>query len=552
MRRTTKHLPRAAHLAVVTSCLLAASAASAQAEIVSKLPGAGGLPFPASFMDASTDGRFVILKVGVPNAEPAPTGPEADVEPLGAWVLRDRVGDTTTPLTFRVAAGEPEIFATPIQVSDDGDRVLIIGDDPGLRAFTGATSAIGAAVAVYDRSEDKLLRLPTTPTPPTYGATLKLSADGTQALFRTIAEDSATFNPRYKIYRGPIGGTGTVVVDLPNVSELRASADLQTVIYTRYLPQVTRPVEDTPRTNSFQGYVLGAVVGNQAPRVIAESSRIETPTPGATTCAIEEGITVRQSSFGTPQLSPDGSRSAWVQSDLGNALVARAAGGTKTTIPTPTANGNYPRITAFGNANQVFFDPPAGTGWVDVQQELVDDDSELIGSATGLDWSTGASEFSTRYVEAEPYAGAPVFKPAPTMTFTDEPVDTASRTSAATWYSCPPGGPTSPVGTFEQYFQDLFLARPYSAKYNIGSVTMRSVPSSSVRGASKLTAEVTLLGLPYWKKTVTGNSAYATFPRPLAWLPMNLKLTAQFAAAPGQSTPAPVVRSFPVYATRTN
>ncbi len=552
MRRSRNYRTFAARVAAVGACGAGAVAGPAQAEVVSKLPGTGGLPFPARFSDASTDGRFVLVRVVVP-ALPAASGPEADLAALGSYVLRDREADTTTPLTFRVAPGEPPLSASPVQVSDDGDRILIQGSDPALKAFTGVGvgDALGAPTAVYDRSEGRLLRLPTSPTPPTYGASTVLSADGKQVVFRGFPEVAAVDNPRYPIYRGPLEGTATTIVNLPNVSEVHASADLRTVLYTRYLAAVTRPVEDYPRTGWFQGQILGAVVGAGEPRVIAEATRTESPTPGATSCAVDAGITSRQINIALPNVAPDGSRVAWLSTDAAHTLVARAADGTKSTIPTPTAGG-FPWITAFGNANQVFFSTPAGTGPVEVDQELVHGDTELIGSATAFDVSTGATDFATRYVEAQPYTGAPVTKPAPTMTFTDEPVDTAARTSSATWYSCPPGGPTSPVGTFEQYFDNLFLARPYSAKYNIGSAIMRSVPSSAVRPASRLTAEVTLFGLPYWKKTVTGSSAYASFPKPLAWLPMTLKLTAQFAATPGQAAPAPIVRSYSVYTTRTN
>ncbi len=532
--------------AIVIGALLAPAGASG-AEIVSKLPGPDGLPIPAQFIDASTDGRFVLLRAGIVSGAPAPTGPEADPLEVGYFLVRDRVADTTTPLKFHVEPGGERIYnAEAFQISDDGDRVML--SSPELGPFVGQGD-VGQPTAVYDRSDDRMLRLPTAPGAVTYPRP-RLSADGTTVLFRTSATKDETGAAAYSPwFRGPIGGAGKRVLPLPGADVEAASADLQTLIYSRDLLPAKRPVEDWPRGSFYAANVLGVQVGNGPPRILAEGTHVESPTPGSATCTPESGITTHQLDLGAAYVAPSAARAAWLEYDnFGpGTLKIRAAGGGTTSQGLPAWNS---RVVAFGNANQVLFTPPAGTGWVDFAKELVRGDTEVIGSAFGYDWD-GGSAYTTRYVTAEPFSGTPVPAPAP-FTFTDEPVDTAARTSKAAWYSCPVGSPSAPVGAFEHYVREMSLYKPYSVKYNIGNAIFRSAPSAAVRPAAKITGEITVAGLQYWKKTVYGSSAYASFPRPLAWLPMTLKITVQFAAAAGQPTPAPLTRSYSIYTTKTN
>lgn len=533
--------------ALLIGALLVPSGASG-AEIVSKLPGPDGLPIPAQLIDASSDGRYVLLRAGIVSSAPEPTGPEADPLDVGYYLVRDRIADTTTPLEFHLEPGGDRIYnVEAFQISDDGDRVLVAG--PELHTFVNQ-GEIGQPTAVYDRSEDRMLRLPSAPGGVVYPRP-RLSADGTKVLFRTSATRATSgVSVDYPWFRGAIGGAATQVVSLPNAEIEAASADLQTLIYSRDLLPAKRPVEDYPRSSYFYANVIGVVTGDQPPRILAEESYAESPTAGSPTCTPESGITTDERRLGAAYVSPNASRAGWLEyGNTGPAtLKIRAAGGA-TTSQTLSREG-YSRVLAFGNANQVVFDSPPGAGYVQFSKELVKGDTEVIGSAFAYDWD-GGSAYTTRYVTAEPFAGVPVPDPAP-LTFTDEPVDTASRTSVATWYSCPAGSPSAPVGAFEDYVRQLSLYKPYSAKYNIGNAIFRSAPSASLRPASKITAEVTVAGLPYWKKTVLGSSAYASFPKPLAWLPLTLKISVQFAAAPGQPAPAPLTRAYSIYTTKTN
>ena len=130
-RRATPRLRRPLRLATSAAILaVLGGAPAAHGEIVSKLPGPNGLPFPGQLIDATPDGRYVLLKITALPGTPEPTGPEAELDGLAPYVLRDRVADTTTQLRFRVEPGAPEFQAQPTQISDDGDRILIEGDAP--------------------------------------------------------------------------------------------------------------------------------------------------------------------------------------------------------------------------------------------------------------------------------------------------------------------------------------------------------------------------------------------------------------------------------------
>lgn len=526
--------------------LLWAAPTPAIAEIVSKLPGPEGLPFPGQFVDATPDGRYVLLKVTAPAGVPEPSGPEADTVALQPYVLRDRVADTTTRLDIRLEPGGPTFYATPTQISDDGDRVLFESGAEELLAFTG-----NKPVAVFDRSESRVLKLPSTPGASSgYLGPVQLSADGNSVLVRMITPYGSPAQP--ELWRGPVGGVGSVVTNLPGLGNVDATDDLQTIVYTRSTPAAARPDMEPGRTETYSSRLIGVIQGDAAPRIVSESSHREKRADGSTgTCINSRDVVSQDIENGyEPRISPNGSRIGWYESfraygadplDIDGWLKIRAATGT-TSQPFLRSS-----VVAFGNANFTRFDyPDPYAGWTFRREELVKGETELIASGEPPEYG-GEGPGRTRYTEATPYAGAPVPPFAP-LTFTDEPIDTPNRPAAVTWYSCPAAPADAPVGAFEDYVQ-LSVASRLAAAYQMGNVLTFLKPSSAVREATKVTVELTAFGVPLWRKSVA-TSTFFNLPKPLAYLPQTLRVTVQPKAVPGKPAPAPIVRTRSIYTTK--
>lgn len=551
MSKATSHRTggrRARPLRLTTAACIAlalgATAPAAHAEIVSKLPGPNGLPFPGQLIDATPDGRYVLLKHAELPGTPPATGPEAELDGYAPYILRDRVADTTTQLRFRAEPGAPQFYAQPTQISDDGDRILIEGDAPELRPFKSSTN--GYAGAVYDRSEERLLKLPAIPGTPYAAADgVQLSADGTRALIRTFTPFGEA--PAPELWRGSLDGTATAVTDLKELFAVDASDDLNTIVYGRTTTPADRPVPEPFLTNTVRGRVVGLIQGSAAPRILAETTYREQRSAASTgACSNQTDVAVEQSGVQDPRIAPNGSRVGWTASSVpfGSTTwdakwVVRSASG-ETSSPLVRAT-----VIAFGNANETRFNFPT-EGWTFRHEAFAKGETELIASGEPAAWS-GTSTANTRYTEATPFSGAPVPPLAP-MTLTNEPVDTANRPTTATFYSCPAAAADAPIGAFEDYVK-LYVGSNLAAAYQMGSVTMVVKPSDAVREAAKVTVELTAFGLPIWRKSVTTSTSF-NLPKPLAYLPQTLKVSVQPRTAPGQAAPAPIVRTRSIYTTK--
>lgn len=529
----TARTVRRVALVTMVSAPLWLGSASASAEIVSKLPGANGLPFPAQLIDASADGRYVLIELWNTPQTPSATAPEADVDGLGPYFIRDRVADTTTPFIARAAPGSPALaWAVPTSISDDGNRVLYSG--------AGGQSR---TIAVFDRRADRSLDLPTAPSWVEF-PTAHLSADGTQAVLADLRIDP--FGWVY--FRGPIGGAATEVLDLPDARVTGMSRDLQTLAYVRTLPSVRRPSEELGRTNSVSTQVVGVKHGDAPPRIVDETQWVETPPPPGTACT---NASIRRSiaEIGEARVAANGGRLGWGKTSYPGpekSVEVRWSDGRR---ESRSWTGPYtlPSFTVFGDADELLLDYPLGE-YAEDRLELVDADTELIRSVkTSFTWGD-PSPYATRYVSAEPFDGAPVPQPQP-ISFTDEPVDTADRRSQATWYSCPAAPADAPIGAFDRYVSAALQSGipTYSSRHRIGSLEAHLTPSSELRAATSVTAEVVALGVSIWKRRVS-TSSEIYLPKPPFGLPVTLRVTVQLAAAPGEKTPAPLVRGYSIWA----
>lgn len=538
-RRAGARSCRPLRLATATAILLSLGAvSSADAEIVSKLPGADGLPFAAQLVDASADGRYVLLETGAPSGTPPAAGPEVPPWEVAHWVLRDRVADSTTQLEIRVTpGGEPIGNFDALGISDDGDRVLIRSTAKPVTDFSST------GFGVYDRSEDRLLRLPTAPYSPKWFDGAWLSADGTQVLFKAV-DDTGADRP---IYRGPVGGVATHVTDLPAISAFRASADLQTIVYSRAARQALRPFPRSAEINALNAYtsiVVGVIVGDQQPRVLFETSRAESlPSTGA--CSPSTPLDVEETTTGAVRVAPGGRRVAWTEGTSGVAgtVKVRDALGGITTVASET--GVTPEVPWLGDANFTTFQSVLGE-YAYRRDELVAGETELITSTAPTGWGNESS-YPTRYTSAVSFAGEPV-TPGPPLTFTNEPIDTPNRPSKVNWATCPAAPADAPVGTFGDYV--AFDIWPLWTGGRIGRVYADVAPSNTLRRLANVKTELSWFGIPYWRRTVTAPTM-VDLPKPLWGIPLQLKVTAQPAAAPGQRAPAALVRTQTIFTTNT-
>lgn len=523
--------PRAAALGLVALALTAPSA-SADAEIVSRIGGPGSLPFPAQLGPASADGRYVVLKLGTPNTRiPAP-GPEADVTSPSGYVLRDRVDQTITPLKLETAAGAalPGVIA---QISDNGKRLLLVGE--------------GTSPVVFDRETLSTVPLPTAP-----GATVsaRMSADGGSALLTTTGTDTANNPSQHNaIYRGPLGGTGSEVLKLHGVRVYSASADLQTVLYTRTLPKVVNPAQ---AAESFTGKVIGLKQGTGAPHVVAQSAFNQTRRSTETCSPDYFGIRTVKRDVYPGGLSADGGRAAWSQTStdsdfqgrITSGYIVRKASGDRHAYGSVGSYGS-PVFEAFGRTHDVTLIPLVDqrSSPTRYSRLFVNDDRTVLSSDTGT--GAGPGPQPTRYVTAADYDPGESTAPSTLAFSSEEPVDSAALQPDVTWASCE-GAPAPPVAPASLYVS-FTKANPLRSSASMGYVFLMPT-TPGYRDAKSATAEVKVFGITIWKKTLAPHTI-VNLPRPWAYIPTTVKVTVQAKDGDG-ATPAPVSVQHAVYTTR--
>ncbi|MBJ7471026.1 MAG: hypothetical protein JHD16_06965, partial [Solirubrobacteraceae bacterium] len=85
---------------------------------MSRVGGPESKPFPAQLVTASSDGRYVVLRLGTVDRPPPATEPEAEITSPSGLVVRDRVAQTITPI--------PALDGAVRQITDDGTRLLTV------------------------------------------------------------------------------------------------------------------------------------------------------------------------------------------------------------------------------------------------------------------------------------------------------------------------------------------------------------------------------------------------------------------------------------------
>lgn len=549
-------------------------------ELISKASGPSGLPFAARLAAASPDGRFVLLALGNGGSRPAePTGPEATITSPSNYVVRDRTADTTVPLPSPVD-GRQVVFANGI--SSDGSRVIVgLLDLPD--GLDGPAADPYRGYAVLDRPSGKLLPLPVPAGLPSDSKihAAFLSADGQSAVVSTTTAAGVPNG----IFRGPVGGTATPVLDLPGALAVSTSADLGTVLYRRPLTPVPSVLADG---GTFTATAYGIKQGTGAPHVIVEDTQDIEAIQVDGQCLDNP----KDWTYSQPKLSADGGRVGF--SYFRHEYYASLPGGQTAGIIIRGTNGFTDRFENFASfsyqlealgathevaSKQAAYFKASPTYFT---RQFVAGDTELITSEYGAG-GFGPTPPPSRYTYAKPYDLAGMGQAPPTITFGEnEPVDTAGRISHSVDAGCTPTAPTTPpttpvittppttapattpattppttapttpattapttppttapttpattgpttpailpVGTFDQY-ADVTLLRPLSASKSIGAIKFTTRPAN-VRPAVSVLAELKVYGISIWKRTIGGDREFA-LPKPLWLLPQTLELTVQ-------------------------
>lgn len=569
--------------------LLAGPAAAANPQIVSRLDGPAGAPFPAELGGLAGDGRYVVLypssaaaaqRLGVPQP--------ADPDKL---YLRDRTAGTTTELGLRLTPGGPVAAAQFLDISDDASQVLFTTFDPAVRAALGLPEQESSILVVADREGGGLWLVRDTfgePAVPAGRAVLSADGNAVLALVDAPTGNGPAFSTR--IVRDAKDAPAEVVLrrDDTNLSLIGASDDLSSVLYSRTLAPSTRP--KYAEITSWSTAALGLVTADGA-RIIAQGQTVEQKINPLGTCSTGN-LELRSSDPHGLTISADGRRVSYVlrKSSISQSPAAELTWqGWNAFVAGP---GGVKRETAEGFPGGQYVVWPRTLGathdvYLDASEKTSGDGSSLddfgpgysVRSASNFDlgaggggpqnsrflfadgdqtvvWSSAQQEpfgdqqppASQPYVQAEAVGTSPLPPSGAGASLWSQGVtDTPELASKVTWAPCLADGDALPIGPAQAY-AELQLLSPARASQSAGLVTVRTKPIQ-YRPVSKVVVETKVFGITTWRKTVTTTSEFA-LPKPPLYLPMTVKVTATPTGVPSEPSPAPVVLTRTVLATR--
>lgn len=507
--------------ACVAAIVWPSAAMGADPEPLAVTGGPGSPEFSVTNSYVSPNGRFVLMRLDESSTPPFPA--------KSGWAVRDRQAQTTAALDIVVpdAGGGgshvvvPEETEWGPQISDDGDHVLIWSSDPGYRLAAGPSAAPGIAAAVYERSTNRVLRLPSTPGDAPIGRA-RLSADGSQAL---VTSGPGTVDTA-EIYRGPLEGAGTRAIDLTGVLVEGASDDLGTFVYSHYWADSLYPPDDLiehsiPRADPN---VWGLKTTGQEPRRIAIAEYEETGVAAPVCTDTKPGA--RTSRTSGAAISGNGRRIALTSSSN---VVAPGTGdvtygpsvdtlrlpdGARRALGGDIVSGR----TGLGQTHDLTAGADAGAG----PRTFAGDDRLLFSLLGG----------SPSVIAQDP-SGTPTDGP---LVFTsDEPVDTATPPQPG-WFGCP----TRPIAQVGAYAR-VALRRPAVAGKSLGQVRVRLAPSVSARRAKSVTVDVWRPGVGLTRQTLEADGTI-TLPAAALRTPEIITVSVQpYASSNDTAAPPPLV-----------
>ena len=570
----------------------ASSALAANPQIVSRLDGASGTPFPAEFGPVAGDGRYVVLRPKTA-AQAAQLGVAQPADPSKLY-LRDRTAGTTSEIALRATAGGPAAQGDILDLSNDAGRVLFGTGDPAITDALGLprvpTGRQGYLV-VADRAGGNLWSPKDAVGKPAVESFSLLSGDGHAALIL----GGAPGDPQYaadSIQRAHDNGPTEVLVNSPEGYPhfQGATDDLSVVLYQRSLNAVKRPVDAEHDYAGARAIGLATPQGN---RIIAQGESVEKIVNPGGQCSYAN-VRLYSQNPRPLALSADGQRVSYAveKSSLsqspgdegsidGYSSIVLAPGGVKKVTSTTTSelasqvwpwtlagthdlflessikpmNWVTPELDDFGTGyaiksastsfNQV------GGGLQNLPVTFADGDRTVLWSSRTQDpWEGLVPPTSLPYVYAEAVTGTLPDSGSGTSLWSAGIPDTPDLAAKVTWADCTDDGGPAPVAPADLY-ATITLRSPVIASASAGKVKVDLQPAG-YRRASKVTLEYKLFGLSYWRKTVNAGDEYV-LPKPPLWLPVTLTATIfPVAGAEGEATPKPLVASRSIFATRSD